>query len=131
MSASEQWRQTLYEENVLRLLSMANRHLNLGRTSSDFLIVCIDVDDPAWTWLVDELMPNHDWQSIRRLGLTPVARGVVIVDLIEIICKICPDVAHAFQDPTEPHIVRALVMGGGGVSVYLLETTPDTQEVVT
>jgi len=42
-----------------------------------FVVIVIDVDDPAWTWLVDELMPGHDWDAYRRAGARPVARGVV------------------------------------------------------
>ena len=40
-------------------------------------VVCIDVDDPAWTQLVDMLMPGFDWDEIRARGERPVARGVV------------------------------------------------------
>lgn len=45
-------------------------------------VICIDVDDPSWTPLVDILMPGHDWDSYRARGEKPVARGVVPNDLL-------------------------------------------------
>lgn len=46
-------------------------------------VIVIDVDRGHWRWLVDMLMPGHDWEAYRKRSELPVALGVVPVDLIQ------------------------------------------------
>lgn len=75
------------------------------------LVVCIDVDDPTWTFLVDMLMPGASWDEFRARGERPVARGVVpAAPLADIVSKTYP---AAGDVPTDR--VSVLVFAAGGV----------------
>ncbi len=79
LGATDLARATFYQEQDHdRLQSMRRRALELGER----VVICIDVDDPAWRPLVDALMPDADWQSIRDRGERPIARGVVPLAMI-------------------------------------------------
>jgi hypothetical protein len=66
----------LLEANAERVQHFVGRVAALGRSSSDTVIVLLDVDDPAGSALADVLMPGHDWQAIRDQGMKPIARGL-------------------------------------------------------
>lgn len=72
-------RAQFYELNRERMGQLLERAKVKG---SGFVAICIDVDDPTWTWLVDALMPGHNWQQYRDRGETPVACGVVPCDIV-------------------------------------------------
>ncbi len=77
-------RARFYEPNRRRMARLLARAREKG---PDFVAVCIDVDDPSWTWLADALLPGFNWSEIRDRGERPVARGVVprgpIVETVE------------------------------------------------
>lgn len=75
-------------------------------------VICIDLDDPEWTWLVDALMPGVEWQQYRDRGELPIARGIVPRELLSETIK-----THCNLDtPATPFVA---CFGGGGVSVYV------------
>jgi hypothetical protein len=100
-------RAQLYGLNKERLAELLERAKVKG---ADFCAICIDVDDPAWTTLVDVLMPGHDWDAYRKRGETPVARGVVPRGIVEEAAKYYQAVLPL---PTEPFIA---VFASGGIS---------------
>lgn len=86
-----------------------------AQTGKQHLVVCIDVDDPTWTDLVDMLMPGHDWNVYRNRGERPVARGVVpAAPMAEVVASAYPAAGDVPLDRT-----CTLVFAAGGVSVQL------------
>lgn len=87
-------------------------------------MVAIDVDDPAWTYEVDALIPNQDWQAIRNRGLKPVARGFITSGFIDYLCAVVPDISTALTCELPKGTVRAVAMAEGGASAYLITPFP-------
>jgi len=82
-----------------------------AETSEQQCVVCIDVDDPAWTELVNKLMPGFNWDEIRARGEKPVARGVVPLEPIAHVVDQCyPAAGEAPLDR-----VNLFVFAAGGV----------------
>jgi hypothetical protein len=118
-------RQALFEQNEKRLKEMAHRALVRGLKPYEFLIVCIDGDDPSWTGLTDTLMPNADWQQFRDRGERPVARGSVLSPVRDYLADVMPDLADGLYGTLPEGFVRAVVLAAGGGSLYLIEPTPE------
>jgi len=111
-------RDVLYRQNEDRLGELAHRAIQKGMGVNDFVTVCIDVDDPSWTELVDELMPGHDWDAYRARGEKPVARGTVNASIVDYLSEVVPDITPALRGNLPPGKARVIVMGNGGASVY-------------
>ena len=79
-------------------------------------VVCIDVDDGYWTFFVEMLTPNQDWDAIRARGEKPVARGVVPLELIE---KVAAEFYPAVGDFASDGRINMAVFAAGGVSLFL------------
>ena len=125
---SQEAREELFQLNKERLEHMAFRAINKGMTNDEFVAVCIDVDDPDWTEVVDLLMPNHNWQEIRDRGEKPVARGTAMSVISEYLGEVVPDIKPALIGHLHTGVVRAIVMADGGASVYLIEPFPHYKE---
>jgi hypothetical protein len=120
----EQARNLLFHQNKDRLEHMAFRATKKGMAREEFLTIAIDVDDPYWSDLVENLMPGQDFQAIRDRGEKPVARGTVYTDvIIDYLCEVCPDIAPALRSEPPQGFVRAVVLSKG-VSVYHIEPYP-------
>lgn len=111
-------RDALYHLNEVRLGELAHRAIQRGMGINDFVTVCIDVDDPSWRNLVDELMPDHDWDAYRARGEKPIARGTVQASIVGYLSEVVPDIAPALKGNLPPGKARVVVMGNGGASVY-------------
>lgn len=125
MSQEEDKRQFFFDENKDRLAQLAYRATKLGVRLADFLVVCIEVDDPAWTGLVDHFMPNYDWQSIRNRGEKPIARGTVSNDLTELLANVLPSIKSSLTGPLPAGRARAVVLADGGAAVYFIVPEPE------
>lgn len=125
---SQEAREELFQLNKDRLEHMAFRALKKGMSNEDFVAVCIDVDDPSWTEVVDLLMPGHNWQEYRDRGEKPVARGTAMAVINEYLSEVVPDIAPVLVGHLPTGVVRAIVMGDGGASVYQIEPFPHFQE---
>jgi len=125
-----QARHNLFLADQFRLEQFAYRAVNeLNHAPHNIFIVCIDVDDTAWTELVDVLMPGYDWQSIRDQGQKPVARGIVQAEgMIDYIRETVPDIQKAVNAINIDGTVTSIVMTAGGASVYSL--VPKQQQVL-
>lgn len=76
-------------------------------------VICIDVDDRAWTPLVDILMPGYDWGAVRARGEKPVARGVVPEDLL----KKTIETAYPAAGELAKYKTNICVFAAGGILV--------------
>jgi len=114
-------RHEMFVQTKRRLEELAWRGLKLSKLKpTKFFVICIDVDDPAWTFLAETLMPNNDWQVYRDRGEKPIARGTVFFDNVgKYLANVCPGIAPALvaRDATEQAIL-AVVLASGGASVY-------------
>lgn len=99
MSAGQVDRETLYRLNEERLGQLAHRALSRGLGPQDFVIVCIDMDDPSWCDVGEHLMPGHDWDAYRVRGERPIARGSVMKGFSDYIAEVVPAVASAIRQP--------------------------------
>lgn len=117
-------RDAFFQPNRERLEQMAWRALQRGLTPEQFVTVCIDVDDPSWTEIVDLLMPGHNWQEYRDRGEKPVARGIARAGINDYLRTVAPDIETVLTGPLLDGTVRAIVMAYGGVSVYFITPTP-------
>lgn len=115
-------RAEFHRVNEMRLAQLAvrARTKHAHEKGPGFCVVCIDVDDPTWTFLVDALMPGHDWQAYRDRGETPIARGVVPVSLIvDIVTECYPAAGELHTDAT-----NILVFAAGGIAIIADRNKP-------
>ena len=125
LNPDEEARDILFHSNRERLEQLAWRAIQRGLSPSQFITVLIDVDDPAWKEVVDNLMPGQNWQQYRDQGQKPLARGTVTGDFVSILSKVVPAIAPALDPNRMPSgLVKAVIMGNGGASVYVIEPTP-------
>lgn len=119
-------REALWRLNRERLAELAWRAIHIKKMKpEDFLVVCIDVDDPAWTDLVDALMPGHDWDAYRKRGEAPIARGSVDrATAGEYLARVIPGIANRLRHPQKGEI-QVMVLAAGGGSMYLVEPKED------
>ena len=104
-----------YNLNKDRLSQLADRAKEKTKeTRVEQGVICIDVDDPSWTNLVDILMPGHDWDSYRSRGEKPVARGVVPRSLLALTVKEAYPAAGDLVDGK----VNILIFAGGGIAIF-------------
>jgi hypothetical protein len=89
-----------FEANLDRVEHFKNRFKALGLTADEFVIVILNVDDLHGGPLAYRLMPNADWQSVRSLGQTPFARGLVN--------RKCVQEYLGLFDPTAAEKLRAM-----------------------
>jgi len=111
-------RAQFYLLNKERLVQLAARAKEKGK---DFGVICIDVDDPTFSEVVEALMPGHDWEQYRARGETPIARGVVPDDLLRaVVDSFYPAAVDEFSHAE----VNILVCASGGCSVLHPKATP-------
>lgn len=118
-------RNRLFSTQVQRLAHLAYQAIRRGHTPDDIMVVCIEVDDPTWTPLVQHLMPDYDWEAIRKTGQEPIARGIVTMSLRDYLSATVPTVAPAFDMPRKEGEVIVAVMAGGGASIYFMQPKLD------
>lgn len=99
-------------QDTKRMLQLQDRaRAKTAQVGEQQLVVCIDVDDPAWTDLVNMLMPGANWDEFRERGERPVARGVVPTALMsEAVARCYPAAGVVPADRT-----CVLVFAAGGV----------------
>ena len=115
-------RKEMFEESKIRLERLAYKAIHDRKMGAEeFIVVCIDVDDPAWTDLAFHLMPGTDWQQYRNLGQRPMARGIVLAYICGYLGEVVPAIKEALFRKLPENTARAVIMGGGGASVYFIE----------
>jgi len=122
-------RESVWRMNHERLAQPAWRGMHVKNLKpAEFFVICIDVDDPNWSDLVDILMPGHDWQWYRDQGQAPFARGSVMRDTVgEYLAKTVPVLADALREPdTDEQKIQVVVLAAGGASLYVIEPQMDT-----
>ncbi len=127
----DEHRHKIFESSADRLAVMARRALNRGIRVEQFIMVCIDVNDPTWGDLVDALMPGseHLWDSMRASGMIPVARGAASSGVRDLIMRsVGPKLAHLIGDIPTNGIVQVLSLGRGGVTLYHIRPAETTAE---
>ena len=102
------------ELNRDRLTQLAARAREKTKEGEAQCVVCVDVDDPTWTPLVEMLMPGHDWDVYRNRGEKPVARGVVPQDLIEAVVQETYPAAGEFH---KSRITNVVILAAGGAMI--------------
>lgn len=119
---AEDARAHLYQINTDHLASMARRALGRGLAADEILVVCIDVDDPAWTDLAEALMPEEDWQQYRDRGMVPTARGIVMAEPLQgYLSEVVPPLRDGLLDgPPDGHVLT-VVMAKGGATLFTLD----------
>jgi len=114
-------RHEFYLANLPALKRLYAHAKDRGLSERDFMLVCIDVDDPSWTHIVDDLMPGENWQHYRGLGEKPVARGSVMrAGMVEHLAEMVPAIGQLLLDGPGVGAAHVVVMAGGGASVYLM-----------
>lgn len=117
----------IFAQHAPRLKELAYRALNMGLEPDDFLIVCIDVDDPGWRPLVDHLKINADWQQIRDRGERPLALGSVVGPLRDNLADSLPALAEGLFSALPEGNVRAVILAAGGGSLWHIRPVPEKQ----
>lgn len=103
--------QSFVKRNEDRINHFVTRIRDRGDSWQDFVVVCIQVDDPFGAELAELLMPGHDWQVYRDRGEIPVARGLASRAGIEAILKeFRPEAGKALS---ETRGYAAVIVGEG------------------
>ena len=125
MNPVDKFRDEIFNDSAVRLSEKAHRAIAvLGLDPSEVVTVAIHVDDQAWRDVVDALMPDEDWQQYRDRGEMPIARGSVRSEgLLDYISVVAPAVSRVVAKPAPPGHLYALVMAGGGVTIYTVPWT--------
>lgn len=111
-SAKRQW---IFEANLLGLRELSRRANRSARPPSSHFLICIDVDDNVWRWVVDDLMPGYDWAGSRDRGAHPFARGIVPWTLFEeVISRMVPGLETAREAPGITKTGHKVVVCGDG-----------------
>jgi hypothetical protein len=71
-----------YEANLERVEHFKKRLVALEKSSDEYVVVIISVDDENGGLVADALMPGMNWQPIRDSGQVPIARGLAGRDFI-------------------------------------------------
>lgn len=71
--------------NADRVAYFKQRLAERGMTADQAVIVLVNVDDVHGGPLAGALMPGHNWQEIRDLGIAPFARGLVAREGIQML----------------------------------------------
>ena len=122
-------RHKLFLHCVEYFTRLAAKYYAQGKDPNTYTLLCINVDDPWWTGLAEDLMPDENWQPYRDRGELPLARGAVTSDINAFIAEVCPDVAPLLTRKLAPHQVRIAILSFG-VSIYQIDVLPqpDQQE---
>lgn len=118
LGLSDLQRGAFLSPNWPRLRELAKRaEMRTRELGHQLLVVCIDVDDPTWAFLVDQLMPGHDWNVYRSRGETPVARGIVPAEpMVKLVAEAYPAAGEVPRDR-----VSILVFAAGGVAIVHMD----------
>lgn len=117
-SESAEHRNMLFTSSLLRLQHLAFRAFNvLSKRNDEIVAVCIEVDS-CWRPLVDTLMPNADWDTIRASGAEPVARGTAGWGVCQIVADAFPDLAVTALEKPDKGVMKAIVLNNGGCTIY-------------
>jgi hypothetical protein len=101
-----------------RMRHLAYRAKNVHNlTNKEVIIVCIEVDS-IWRWLVDILMPNHDWEAIRMFEARPLAIGTASFAICKDIAKELPDIADIIMGIPEDNLFKCIILDDTGGTVY-------------
>lgn len=118
-------RSLLFLKHERGLATLANHSRLRGMELSEFVILCIDADDPLWRPVVAVHMPNVDWEKF------PVGRGKPIIarmvahaeTALAFMKQSHPELTLTLRDPLPPGKVRAFILAHGSASVF--HVTPD------
>lgn len=108
----------LYALQKDRVAHFANRVDCLGHTADEVVIVLISVDDLNGRPLVDDLMPGHDWDEIRKTGAMPIARGIAERGGIEDALSFFDTEAHAALKAVPSDKLPVVVIDCGVAAVF-------------
>lgn len=117
----DECRHKMFLSSADRLSVIAKKALNRGLKVDQFVMVCIEVDDPAWNPLAMTLMPDavHIWDAVRSAGLAPIARGCVSGGVRDLVKEVVDQkLAASISDIPTNGTVQVLSLGRGGVSLY-------------
>jgi hypothetical protein len=123
-SESAEKRNTLVHSCMSRLQNFAYRGVAKGLKNTDFVVVCIKVDSP-WRYIVDALMPNHDWEKYRLIGEEPIARGSAMFSLCEVLAEKLPNIKQALLEIPTENKVKLIALDEGGCTVYDIDPKPE------
>jgi hypothetical protein len=115
---------------MVRIQHLAWRALYVRRKRADeFVVTCIQVDDPTWRPIVDALMPNYDWEAIRATGAEPIASGTAEWSLCEVVAECLPIIADVLLEKPSEGMVKVIVLAFGHCTVYEIEPKQDLTSV--
>ena len=125
MSEVAQRRHKMVEQCLNRLSHIAYRSLHIkGLKPNEFVMTCIEVDS-RWRWLVDQLMPDADWQEWRDRGAEPVALGSSTWRVCELLIEILPELKNQLLETPGEGRVKLVALDEGGATVYEIEPLPE------
>lgn len=111
---------------------MASRAQARGLKLDEFVAVCIEVDDPDWRDLVEHLMPGKEaeWESWRRRGTTPIARGTILKNgFIEPLAEDFPALAADMRTAPPVGCFHVVVLSRGASFTWVRATVAGPTEV--
>lgn len=125
MNDAAQQRDRMFQLFDSKLAAMAHQMIRVnGLHRSQFVMACIKVDS-QWRYIVDELMPNHDWDEYRMTGQEPVALATATYRLCEILSARIPSLRRHLMEVPEEHMVKVLVLDESGVTIYEIFPVPE------
>ena len=121
LSPEAEYRNTIYADSYERLQHFVHRAFNIFEMSNNEVVaVCIQVDS-RWKYIVDQLMPSHDWQEYRDRGEEPIARGTATWSLCEVVAEQFPDITDVLLEKPTEGMAKVIVLSDGGCTVYEIE----------
>jgi len=100
-----------------------------GKGNDEFVVFCIKVDS-EWRDIVDQIMPNADWQQYRDRGEEPVARGWAYFSLCAIVAMRMPDLVGVLMEKPAEGMAKCIALDEGGCTVYEIKPAEQPEQGV-
>lgn len=118
---SQEERDRLFASERERLEVMAQRALDKGYGRYEFVAVCVDPSDPAWSDLTGELAPQgFNAKALQEKGQKPLISGTVESSIKDGLAEDVPSISDALEMEIPVGAAMAIICASGGASVALI-----------
>lgn len=109
----------LLDEHRDRLAAMARETIDEGYDAKDFVLVCMDSDDPEWVPVIAQIMRAHDLDQEPKQ--TVVMGALSPADAFLCFAQLIPSIAKVLTEKDDSGAIRVLVVNDRGASLFFEE----------
>lgn len=91
------------------------------RKNDEFVILCVEVDDGFGSKLVQEMMPDENWQQIRDRGEKPLMQWIGSASMCYDLAEDLPDLEKELTEPPPSHAIKVIIIASGACKIYYVK----------